>query len=346
MTKRFAADVLNIDAAAETERLSRRIRQQIAIDLKRKGAVLGLSGGIDSSVAAALCVRAVGPDRVLGLLMPELDSSADSQLLGQLLADRFGIQTIVEDITSTLEATGCYRRRDEAIRQVIPEYTAKHRCKIVLSPSTDEGAFAVFFAIAESPTGELKKARLTPTAYRGVVAATNFKQRVRAMMTYYHADRLQYASIGTPNRLEYDQGFFVKNGDGAADLKPLAHLYKSQVYQLADYLGIPEEIRKRPSTTDTYSMEQSQEEFFFSIPLAELDLCLYGKNHGVPAEDIAAAIGRTPAEVAGVLRSIDSKRAATRYLHAQPLLCDSDPLIDSENPPWLVRAAECGVRQI
>jgi NAD+ synthase len=326
MMERFSSNVLRIDAAAETARISRQIRQQVAIDLKRKGAVLGLSGGIDSSVAAALCVRALGADRVLGLLMPEMDSSADSLWLGQMLADHFGIETILEDITSTLEAAGCYRRRDEAIRMVIPDYTEKHRCKIIVSPTTDEGAFAVFSAVTESPTGERKKARLTPLAYRGVVAASNFKQRVRAMMTYYHADRLQYAYIGTPNRLEYDQGFFVKNGDGAADLKPLAHLYKSQVYQLADYLGIPEEIRKRPPTTDTYSMEQTQEEFYFSIPLEEMDLCLYGKNHGMTAEDIATAIGRTSAEVSSVLRSIDSKRATTRYLHAKPLLCDSDPL--------------------
>jgi NAD+ synthase len=326
MTAPFSANALKLDAAAESDRLARQIRRQIAVELRRKGAVLGLSGGIDSSVAAALCARALGPDRVLGLLMPEADSSADSLRLGRMLADSLGIPAIVEDITSTLEATGCYSRRDEAIRMVIPEYTAEHRSKIVSSPSTDEGAYAIFSAVTESPSGEQKRARLTPAAYRGVIAATNFKQRVRSMMAYYHADRLQYAYIGTPNRLEYDQGFFVKNGDGAADLKPLAHLYKSQVYQLAAYLGVPEEIQQRPPTTDTYSMNQSQEEFFFSIPLAEMDLCLYGKNHGVPVEDIAAAIGRTREEVTEVLRSIDSKRASTRYLHTKPLLCAADPL--------------------
>src|SRR4051812_430750 len=329
MMERFSSNVLRIDAAAETARISRQIRQQVAIDLKRKGAVLGLSGGIDSSVAAALCVRALGADRVLGLLMPEMDSSADSLWLGQMLADHFGIETILEDITSTLEAAGCYRRRDEAIRMVIPDYTEKHRCKIIVSPTTDEGAFAVFSAVTESPTGERKKARLTPLAYRGVVAASNFKQRVRAMMTYYHADRLQYAYIGTPNRLEYDQGFFVKNGDGAADLKPLAHLYKSQVYQLADYLGIPEEIRKRPPTTDTYSMEQTQEEFYFSLPLAKTDLCLYGKNHSIPAEEVAGAAGLTPEQVTRIYALFDSKRAQTQYLHRPPVLVEKVPELPS-----------------
>jgi NAD+ synthase len=331
MNARFSRDVLRLDPAAEVERIARQIRRQIAVELKRKGAVLGLSGGVDSSVTAALCTRAVGAERVLGLLMPEADSSADSVTLAELVAERFGIPTIIEDITSTLESTGCYSRRDEAIRMVIPEYTTEHRCKIVLSPATDGGSYAVFSAVTEAPDGEQRRARLTPTAYRGVVAATNFKQRVRSMMAYYHADRLQYAYVGTPNRLEYDQGFFVKNGDGAADLKPIAHLYKSQVYQLAAYLGVPEEIRSRRPTTDTYPMEQSQEEFFFSIPLDEMDLCLYGKNHSVPVEEIAATIGRSAQEVNQVLRSIDSKRAATRYLHTKPLLCDADPLVQSES---------------
>jgi NAD+ synthase len=175
--------------------------------------------------------------------------------------------------------------------------------------------------VVQSPSGETKKVRLSLDAYRGIVAATNFKQRVRSMMAYYHADRLNYAYIGTPNLLEYDQGFFVKNGDGAADLKPIAHLYKTQVYQLAEYFKIPEEIRRRPPTTDTYSMEQSQEEFYFSLPLRDMDLCLWGKNHGVPAHEIAAALGRTPEQVERIFKSIASKRSATRYLHTPPLLC-------------------------
>jgi NAD+ synthase len=326
MTVRFSTEVLRLNAASEADKLATQIRRQIAVDLGRRGAVIGLSGGIDSSVAAALCVRAVGPDRVLGLLMPEADSSDDSLRLGKMLADSQGISAMIEDITDTLAAAGCYRRRDDALRLVVPEYTAEYRSKIVLPPATDETPYAIFSAVVRSPSGEEKKVRLTPDAYRGIVAATNFKQRVRSMMVYYHADRLQYAHIGTPNRLEYDQGFFVKSGDGAADLKPIAHLYKSQVYQLAEYLGVPEEICRRLPTTDTYSMEQSQEEFYFSVPLDEMDLCLYGKNHGVPAEEIAEVIGRPVRQVAQILRSIDSKRAATRYLHSRPLLCEKDPL--------------------
>ena len=315
-------DVLGLNAAREVERITSAIRRQIA-DLRRKGAVLGLSGGIDSSVTAALCVRALGANKVVGLLMPETDSSSDSLRLGQVIADSLGIQAIVEDITPMLEAAGCYRRRDDAIRSVIPEYTPSYRSKIVLPPADDTSPYAIFSAVVQSPSGETKKVRLSLDASRGIVAATNFKQRVRSMMAYYHADRLNYASIGTPNLLEYDQGFFVKNGDGAADLKPIAHLYKTQVYQLAEFLEVPEEVRRRPPTTDTYSMEQSQEEFYFSVPLREMDLCLWGKNHDIPAREIATALGRTPEQVERIYNSIDSKRAATRYLHSAPLLCGS-----------------------
>ena len=153
------------------------------------------------------------------------------------------------------------------------------------------------------------------------------------MLEYYHADRLNYVVSGTPNRLEYDQGFFVKLGDGSADVKPIAHLYKSQVYALAEYLGVPEEIRSRPPTTDTYSLPQSQEEFYFSLPYDAMDLCLFGKNNGVPVEDIAAATGLTAEQVNRVFRDIDQKRKTTQYLHLGPELAEEIPEISHTLKP-------------
>ena len=168
--------------------------------------------------------------------------------------------------------------------------------------------YSVFSLVVQSPEGERITVRLDAESYLAIVAATNFKQRTRKMLEYYHADRLNFAVTGTPNRLEYDQGFFVKNGDGAADIKPIAHLYKTQVYQLAEYLRVPEEIRRRPPTTDTYSLDQSQEEFYFAVPYDKMDLCLYGKNHCMHPAEVAPACGLTPEEVARVYRMIDSKR--------------------------------------
>jgi len=319
----FSADQLNIDPRCEAERIITTIREQVFKQLKRKGAVIGLSGGIDSSVVASLSVRALGRDRVLGLCMPEDDSSGDSLRLGRLVAGHLGIQTELEDIGPILRAAGCYSRRDQAIRKVLPEYGDGYKSKLVLPNVLEADGYSIFHVVAESPSGVRTKARLSAEAYLGVVAATNFKQRMRKMMEYYHADRLHYAVIGTPNRLEYDQGFFVKNGDGAADVKPIAHLYKTQVYKLADYLEIPLEIQQRHPTTDTYSLQQSQEEFYFSLPYDKLDLCLYGKNHGIPPIEVAEVVQLTAQQVERIYQDIEGKRTATRYLHLQPLLVEN-----------------------
>jgi NAD+ synthase len=317
----LTAEVLKLDAAAEAVRIVGKLREQVH-GMRRKGAVLGLSGGIDSSVSAALCARAFGPEQVFGVQMPESDSADDTLYLSGLIAKALGIGTVVENITPMLEAFGCYRRRDEAIRSVVAEYGAGWKSKIVL-PSVLEGqGYRVFALVVQSPEGKQTKVRLPLEAYLSIVAATNFKQRVRKTLEYFHADRLNFAVAGTPNRLEYDQGFFVKNGDGSADFKPIAHLYKTQVYQLAEYLGVPGEIRSRPPTTDTYSLQQTQDEFYFSLPYDKMDICLWAKNNGICVEEAALAAGLTEQQAAFVYRDIDAKRAATRYQHMRPQLVD------------------------
>jgi NAD+ synthase len=308
---------LRIDPAQTCDDICAKI-QEFLRDVRRRGAVLGISGGVDSAVVAALCVRALGKDRVLGLYMPEADSSHDSLRLGRVLAEQLGIATEFEDITAILEAAGCYRRRDAAIRSVIPAYTESYKSKIVLPNLLDTGVYQLFSVIVESPEGVETKTRLPLEAYLAIVAATNFKQRTRKMMEYYHADRLNYAVAGTPNRLEYDQGFFVKNGDGAADFKPIAHLFKSQIYQLAEYLEVPEEIRLRPPTTDTYSLQQSQEEFYFALPYDKMDLAIYARDENVSAADLAKGLGVTTEVAEKVYSIIDAKRKAARYLHLPP----------------------------
>jgi NAD+ synthase len=319
----FTPDILILDSAPEVERITDALKTQVLRRLGKRGVVVALSGGIDSSLVGALCVHAFGRNRVFGLLMPERDSSPETPHLGRLLVEHLGIEFIQEEITPVLEAVGCYRRRDEAIRTVIPDYTSGYKCKIVLPGLLEGERLNLFSVVVESPEGVQTKARLTPSAYLGIVAATNFKQRVRKMLEYYHADRLNYAVTGTPNRLEYDQGFFVKLGDGAADVKPIAHLYKRQVYQLAEYLGVPKEICRRPPTTDTYPLQQSQEEFYFAVAYDKLDLCLYGKNQGYDPKEVAPGAGLTPEQVEWVYRDIDAKRRVARYLHASPLLIET-----------------------
>jgi len=315
----FGLDSLKLDAEAEARRIENGISEYLAAQ-KRKGLVVAMSGGVDSSVVAALCVAAVGAERVLGLLLPERESSGETLRLSKLAADTFGIRSIQEDITAMLEAAGCYRRRDDAIRMVYPELNDGCAVKIVLPGLLESESLRLFSVVIRTPDGKEVKRRLTPESYLGIVAASNFKQRIRTMFAYYQSDRMNYAVAGTPNRLEYDQGFFVKQGDGAADIKPIAHLYKSQVYQLAGYLHIPQEIRGRPPTTDTYSLPQSQEEFFFSLPYDRMDLCLYARNHNIPESEVAVAVGLTAEQIRKVFKDIDQKRKTTQYLHLPPEL--------------------------
>ncbi|MER9598665.1 NAD(+) synthase [Mesorhizobium sp. M0244] len=317
----FLAQALAIDLAAETDRIVTALREQLR-GLRKRGLVLGLSGGIDSSVSVALAARAVGPRNVLCLFMPESDSDPESLRLGRLVADTFGVEAITEDIGAALRAMGCYKRRDAFIRELVPEYGEGWASKIVIANALEGQGYNISSLVVQDPEGKQTKLRMPLPVYLGVVAATNMKQRTRKQIEYYHADRLNFAVLGTPNRLEYDQGFFVKNGDGAADVKPIAHLYKTQVYALAAHLGVPEEIRNRPPTTDTYSLAQTQEEFYFSLPYDRMDLCLCGLNNGVAAEAVGQAAGLAASQVERVWADIVAKRKATRYLHMRPRLVE------------------------
>lgn len=323
----FSRKVLQLDPAQETDRITVKLRNLMRNQVKRRGLVIGLSGGIDSSVTTALAVRALGASKVFGLEMPERDSAPETLMLSHSVAKTFGIETAHEDISVILDALGCYQRYDDAVRLAIPEYREGWKSKVVISDSSENTGFSLSSVVAKAPDGTFLNKRLSLEAYRGIVAATNFKQRTRKMLEYYHADRLNFAVAGTPNRLEYDQGFFVKLGDGASDIKPIAHLYKSQVYQMAEYLGVPKEICNRAPTTDTYSLSQGQDEFYFSLPYPQMDLCLYAKNNGIEPEQVAEVADLTTEQVLHVFADIATKRSTTRYLHLPAQLVESVPEI-------------------
>lgn len=311
---------LEIDPGSVATIIERAIRREVLETLRKRGVVIGISGGIDSAVCTALATRALGRDKVFGLLMPERDSSSKSTDLGRLVAESFGIEYAIEDIAPALEAIGCYRKQTEAIRRVFPEYGEGWKCKVTLPSILDGDRISISRLTVQSPNGEAVTKRMPHDAYLELVAATNYKQRVRKTTEYYHADRLGYAVVGTPNLLEYDQGFFVKQGDGTADIEPIADLYKTQVYALARHLDVPDEVRRQLPTTDTYSMPQSQEEFYFALPYDKMDICLWGRNEGLTPEELTKWVELTPEQIERVYRDIDAKRRQARYLHMRPIV--------------------------
>jgi NAD+ synthase len=315
----FSKNDIKIDTAGEAARIIDWMRQVVGSKLHKRGGVVGISGGIDSSVCLALSARAFGPERVFGITMPESDSNPESALLARKLAREFGVRYIVEDMTAALAGFGTYRRRDEAIKNIFPEYDSTYKAKIVLPSALGEkDHLNVFQLTIISPEGEQKSQRLPLAEYLQIVAASNFKQRSRMAMLFHHADRLNYAVVGTGNKNEHEQGFFVKYGDGGADIKPIAHLFKTQVFQLAAYLGVPEEIQKRTPTTDTYSAECTQEEFFFRVPFEVGDAVWHAMEKGVSTSEVARELGLSEDQVLNIQNDIKRKIKATEYLRAEP----------------------------
>jgi len=320
--KPFSKEILKIDdIPALVEKLGQQLKEDTFQKYKRRGTVIGISGGIDSSVSMALAVHALGSERVFGIMIPEKDSSPDSLELAENLANKFGVKTIVENISPALDGFACYERRDEAVKNVFPEYNPKsYKMKIGVHQSgLNQKLPPLFYLTIIGPDGEEKSKVLPVKEYLQIVAASNFKQRSRMSIVYYHAEQKHYIVIGTANKHEIDQGFFVKHGDGGADVFPLVGLYKSQVYQLADYLGVPQEIIDRTPTTDTYTAEQTQEEFFYQLPFDIMDVMWYGFENGYSSKEVGKVMGKTNEEVEIIFSNFARKIKTTDYLRHQPI---------------------------
>ncbi len=316
----FDRHVLDIDVAQETDRLVAALQQHVHQTLHKQGAIVGISGGIDSSVVLALCARALGPEHVIGVLLPEGESSPDSARLAHLLADQYGVATETEDITAALTGFGCYARRDEAIHHLFPDFGPGWKAKIVLAGNLlEQAALNVFKLAVTDPAGQEYSKRLPVREFAQIVAASNFKQRARMSMLYYHAERRNYAVIGTANKNELALGFFVKYGDGGNDLQLIAHLFKTQVYQIAKYLNVPAEIQQRTPTTDTYPGGSTQEEFFYRVPFDILDTVWLGHERGLAHADIARGLDLSVDQVDRIITDIISKQRATAYLRHAPI---------------------------
>ncbi|OHB73631.1 MAG: hypothetical protein A2Z25_11785 [Planctomycetes bacterium RBG_16_55_9] len=315
---RFHKDILKIDCEAEVERICSFIRDQVRA-MKRNGIVVGLSGGIDSALCAALSVRAMGKENVFGLILPEKESNPISAEYAAKHAKELGIVAQTVDITPTLEAFGTYEKRDGVIKKVFPEYGNGYKSKIALPADLLERDSLNFFTLKiDDGKGNVKSARLDKKMLNGIVAATDTKQRTRMMHLYYYAESRNYIVCGTTNKNELLEGFFVKYGDGGVDIEPISHLYKAQVYQLSEYLGVIQEIIDRPPSPDTWSFVVTDEEFYFRMPYATLDLLLYAWQQNTPVEQVCEALDLTEEQVKRALRDFNAKYHTTRHLRQLP----------------------------
>jgi NAD+ synthase len=318
----FTKDILYIQNAEEVvRRIAEQLNHDVFVEMRRKGGVVGISGGIDSSLTLALAVRALGSENLLGVILPETDSSPDSRAFALELAAHFGVKVVEENISHALEGFGCYHRRDEAVKRVVPEFDPlRDKMKIGIPKELiDKNMPAVFHVTVVFANGSEKRVRLPINEYLQIVAASNFKQRSRMSMLYYHAEALHYAVLGTPNKHEVEQGFFVKYGDGGADVMPIGDLYKTQVFQLANYLGVPKSIIERTPTTDTYSAEQTQEEFFYQLPFQQMDLLWFAYENRYSPEEVAPVLEVTSEDVMRNYKNFERKQKTTNYLRQAPI---------------------------
>jgi NAD+ synthase len=312
-------DVLKIDAAKVADELAGFIRDQVKNFFKRKGAVIGLSGGIDSAVAGALCVKALGKERVHGLILPERDSNPVSREYGIASAKSLGITWEEINLTPMLETFGVYSRREAIVKKYFPELKEDYQFRLTLPQDLlDRDRINAYHLEVKAADGSVKTVRLSLDGYLGIIAANDIKQRTRMIQLYYAAEKRHYIVCGTTNLPEALQGYYVKYGDGGVDIEPLAPLYKDQVFQLGRHLGVPKEIINRTPSPDTYSYVVSDQEFYFCISYDLIDLILYAMEHSVSKEKTAKGLGITPAQLERAWRDIERKREATEPLRHLP----------------------------
>jgi NAD+ synthase len=311
----FNRDVLKIDPAQELEKLSQFIVAQVNTVFRRKGVMVGLSGGIDSACIAAVSVHAMGKDKVVGLVLPERESNPVSSEYAIKHAQALGIEYHRIDITPTVDSVVRYQWRDEYLQKLIPEYRPGYRYNITLPTDLlERDTFSFYNLQVQMPDGEIKKKRMNPEEFRTVTSFANIKIRARMLHLYAEAERRNFLVVGTTNRTEFILGDFCKYGDGGTDIEPLTYLYKNQIYQLSDYLKVIPEIINRQPSPDTFSLPVSDQEFFFRISFDNLDYLLYAWEHKIPPVDSAKVLDLSEDAVKRAYKDFESKNRATAHL--------------------------------
>lgn len=309
--------ITNIDEISSS--IQNFIKDQIIHKFKRKGAIIGISGGIDSAVTAALSVNAIGNDKVLGIIMPEKDSNPNSQTYAENLARKLGIKTEIIDLTKILDAYDVYKIRNSIVKKNFSQFDDSCKYRIVVPNNLlEKDRMGIPYLEILDSKNQIYKIKLSLQDYSTLYAATTIKIRARMILLYFHAEKNNYAVVGTTNKSEFVQGYFAKYGDGGVDIDPLADLYKTQVYQLAEYLQIPQEIIKRPASPDTWNFEVNDSDFFFSLPYDVVDLLWYAKENNIPIETIEKALHLTQEQIKRIFYDQERKWSSSAHMREMP----------------------------
>ncbi len=310
---------LNFDADSCVREIASFLSTQLRDSSRNGGFVVGLSGGVDSATTAALACRAVGAGRVFGLLLPERHSSPESIEYAEETAETLGISTEQIELTPVLESLGVYEGLRAALCEVDPDYRSSWPYRIVLPSDLRESrAWNVYHLELFPPDGEPRRHRLPAQILRRLQALTNVKLRLRMTLLYREAESRGYLVAGTTNRCELDQGFFVQYGDGGVDLEPIAHLYKSQVRQLALHFGLSERIALRPATPDTWGADVTDDEFFFRLPYELVDSLLVREDLGLDDQTIATELDLDVDQIVRLRAELARRRKVSAAMRCIP----------------------------